>query len=220
MDKLLLATNNDGKVAEIKALLERTGLSLITPADIGLAIEVPEDGLTYADNAVKKAKAFSQASGYIALSDDSGLEVDALHGQPGLHSHRFSPIPDATDEERRKYLLDRLKAMPRPWSAHFHATVAVVLPSGKSHITFGQCDGEIIPDERGSNGFGYDPIFFIPEIGLTMAELEMDEKNRLSHRAIAIQNAIPILIDIFGLEGGQPSGSTFPDNTGSLPKKP
>ncbi|MGD0876982.1 MAG: RdgB/HAM1 family non-canonical purine NTP pyrophosphatase [Anaerolineales bacterium] len=198
MNKLLLATNNKGKVAEIKALLDRTGLSLITPADIGLAIEVNEDGLTYAENATKKAKAFSQASGYIALSDDSGLEVDALHGQPGLHSHRFCPIPDATDADRRNYLLDRLKAMPRPWLAHFHATVAVVLPSGKSHITSGQCDGEIIPKEHGSNGFGYDPIFFIPEIGRTMAELEMDEKNRLSHRAMAIQNAIPFLREIFG----------------------
>ena len=119
--------------------------------------------------------------------------MDALDGQPGLHSHRFCPIPDATDADRRKYLLEKLKEMPRPWTAHFHATVAVVLPSGKSHITSGQCDGEIIPKERGSNGFGYDPIFFIPEIGRTMAELEMDEKNRLSHRALAIQNAIPFL---------------------------
>ncbi|MGD0751117.1 MAG: RdgB/HAM1 family non-canonical purine NTP pyrophosphatase [Anaerolineales bacterium] len=199
MNRLLLATNNKGKVAEIKALLDRTGLTLITPADIGLAIEVAEDGLTYAENANKKATAYSQASGYIALGDDSGLEVDALHGQPGLHSHRFCPIPDATDADRREFLLDKLKEAPRPWKAHFHATVAVVLPSGESCITNGQCDGEIIPEERGSNGFGYDPIFFIPEIGQTMAELEMEEKNRLSHRARAIQNAIPILKVIFGL---------------------
>ena len=93
MHKLLLATNNKGKVAEIKALLGSTGLSLLTPADLGLALEVPEDGLTYAENAAKKATAFSQASGLIALGDDSGLEVDALDGQPGLHSHRFSPMP-------------------------------------------------------------------------------------------------------------------------------
>jgi XTP/dITP diphosphohydrolase len=199
MYKLLLATNNKGKVAEMKALLDGTGLTLITPADIGLVIEVPEDGLTYAENATKKATVFSQASGYLALGDDSGLEVDALLGQPGIHSHRFCPIPDATDADRRKYLLDKLQEAPRPWTAHFHATVAVVLPSGKSHITSGYCDGEIIPEERGSNGFGYDPIFFIPEIGHTMAELEMDEKNRLSHRALAIQNAIPILKEIFGL---------------------
>jgi XTP/dITP diphosphohydrolase len=199
MHKLLLATNNKGKVAEIKALLGNLNLTLLTPADIGLALEVPEDGLTYAENASKKASAFSQASGLIALGDDSGLEVEALEGQPGLHSHRFSPKPDATDADRRIYLLEKLQGAPRPWTAHFHATVAVVLPSGGTQITNGKCDGEIIPEERGSNGFGYDPIFFIPGIGRTMAELGMDEKNRLSHRALAIQNAIPILIDIFNL---------------------
>lgn len=200
MHKLLLATNNKGKVAEIKALLGKTGLTLLTPADLGLALEVPEDGLTYTENASKKAAAFSQASGLVALGDDSGLEVDALDGQPGLHSHRFSPNPDATDADRRKYLLEKLQGVPRPWKAHFHATVAVVLPSGEVQITNGQCDGEIIPEERGSNGFGYDPIFFIPAIGHTMAELRMEEKNRLSHRALAIQNAIPILSVIFGFQ--------------------
>ena len=199
MYKLLLATNNKGKVAEIKALLGRTGLTLVTPADLGLTLEVPEDGLTYAENASKKATAFSQASGLLALGDDSGLEVDALSGRPGLHSHRFCPIPGATDADRRKYLLETLQEAPRPWTAHFRATVAVVLPSGEAHITSGQCDGKIIPEERGSNGFGYDSIFFIPGIGRTMAELEMDEKNRLSHRALAIQNAIPILKEIIGL---------------------
>jgi len=199
MQKLLLATNNKGKVAEIKALLGKTGLTLLTPAELGLVLEVPEDGLTYAENASKKAAAFSQASGLIALGDDSGLEVDALDGQPGLHSHRFSPNPGATDANRRKYLLEKLRGLPRPWTAHFHATVAVVLPSGEMQITTGQCNGVIIPEERGSNGFGYDPIFFIPEIGHTMAELGMDEKNRLSHRALAIQNAIPILKEIYGI---------------------
>ena len=199
MHKLLLATNNKGKIAEIKALLGGTGLTLLTPADLGLALEVPEDGLTYAENATKKARAFSQASGLPALGDDSGLEVDALRGQPGLHSHRFSPNPDATDADRRKYLLEKLQGASRPWTARFRATVAVVLPTGEMQLTSGQCDGEIIPEERGSNGFGYDPIFFIPGIGRTMAELEMDEKNRLSHRALAIQNAIPILKQMFGI---------------------
>ena len=199
MHKLLLATNNIGKVAEIKALLGKTGLTLFTPAELGLALEVPEDGLTYAENATKKATAFSQASGMVALGDDSGLEVDALGGQPGLHSHRFCPIPDATDADRRNYLLEKLQGAPRPWTAHFHATVAVISPSGEAQVTTGRCDGEIIPEERGSNGFGYDPIFFIPGIGRSMAELEMKEKNRLSHRALAIQNAIPILYKIFGL---------------------
>jgi XTP/dITP diphosphohydrolase len=197
MHRLLLATNNKGKVAEIKALLGDLGLPLLIPADLGLVLEVPEDGLTYAENASKKAAAFARASGIIALGDDSGLEVDALDGQPGLHSHRFSPLPDATDADRRKYLLEQLHGLPRPWTARFRATVAVALPSGEIQVTSGRCKGEIIPEERGSNGFGYDPIFFIPGIGLTMAELEMDEKNTLSHRALAIQNAIPILKELF-----------------------
>jgi XTP/dITP diphosphohydrolase len=198
MQRLLIATNNKGKVAEIKALLESLGLSLLTPAELGLRLEIPEDGLTYAENASKKALAFSKASGMIALGDDSGLEVDALGGQPGLHSHRFSPQPDATDADRRKYLLKKLHGYHRPWTARFRATVAVALPSGKVYLAAGQCEGEIIPEELGTNGFGYDPIFFIPELGRTMAELEMHEKNRLSHRARAVQNAIPIIKEVLG----------------------
>ena len=198
MRNLLIATNNKGKVDEIKALLDSLGLVLITPADLGLTLEVIEDGQTYAENAGKKATAYAQASGMIALGDDSGLEVDALGGQPGLHSHRFCPIPNATDADRRNYLLERLGDHQRPWTARFRATVAIALPSGMVKLTSGQCEGEIVPDERGANGFGYDPIFFIPEIGHTMAELDMKEKNRLSHRARAIQNAIPILKEFLG----------------------
>jgi XTP/dITP diphosphohydrolase len=198
MNSLLLATNNKGKVAEIKALLEGTGITLLTPADLGLVLEIPEDGRTYAENASKKARAFSHASGMVALSDDSGLEVDALDGQPGMHSHRFSPLPDASDADRRKYLLEKLQGFPPPWKARFRATVAVAMPSGEVRLATGQCEGEIIPEERGTNGFGYDPIFFIPELGRTMAELEMEAKNRLSHRARAVQNSIPILREMFG----------------------
>lgn len=199
MRSILIATNNAGKAEEIKALLAGLGLALFTLADLGMVLEVAEDGQTYAENAAKKAAAFAQTSGMIALGDDSGLEVDALGGEPGLHSHRFCPIPNANDADRRKYLLERLCDKPRPWTAHFRATVAIALPSGEVQLATGQCDGEIIPDESGTNGFGYDPIFFIPDLGHTMAELEMNEKNRLSHRARAIQNAIPILKDVFGL---------------------
>jgi XTP/dITP diphosphohydrolase len=197
MQPLLIATNNKGKLAEIKALLDIMGLTLLTPAELGLVFEVPEDGQTYAENASKKALAFSQASGMIAMGDDSGLEVDALGGQPGLHSHRFSPLPDATDADRRKYLLEKLQGLRLPWTARFRATVAIASPAGEVKLATGQCEGEIIPKERGMNGFGYDPIFFIPELGRTMAELDMVEKNRLSHRGRAVQNAIPILKDLF-----------------------
>jgi XTP/dITP diphosphohydrolase len=199
MPDLLIATNNKGKVAEIKALLVSLDLALHTPSDLGLRLEVTEDGQTYAKNATLKALAFAQAGGMVALGDDSGLEVDALNGQPGLHSHRFCPIPDATDADRRAYLLERLRGKPHPWTARFRATVAIATPEGAVKLATGQCEGEIIPEERGSNGFGYDPIFFIPELEYTMAELSMDEKNRLSHRARAVQNAIPILKEIFGL---------------------
>jgi XTP/dITP diphosphohydrolase len=198
MLNLLIATNNKGKVAEIKALLGSMGLTLLTPTELGLVLEIPEDGNTYAENASKKALAFSQASGMMALGDDSGLEVDVLGGRPGLHSHRFCPLPDATDADRRRYLLEKLQGHQRPWTARFRATVAVALPSGEVELATGQCEGEIIPKERGSNGFGYDPIFFIPGLGCTMAELEMNEKNRLSHRARAVQNAIPIIMHMLG----------------------
>ena len=199
MPSLLLATNNKGKVAEIKALLAELDLNLLTPSDVGLSLEVPEDGQSYAENASKKAVAFARVSRMPALGDDSGLEVDALQGQPGLHSHRFCPIPNASDADRRKYLLEQLADKPRPWTATFRATVALVSTSGNVKLATGQCIGEIIPEEQGNNGFGYDPIFFIPEIGHSMAELDLHEKNGLSHRGRAVQNAIPFLKEIFGI---------------------
>jgi len=200
MRSLLIATTNPGKIAEMKDLLTDLGVKLLTPADLGITLEVEEDGRTYAENAAKKALAFARAAERIALGDDSGLEVDALGGQPGLHSHRFCPIPNATDADRRSYLLERLGDNPRPWTARFRATVAVATPAGDVQLVTGQCEGEIIPKERGHNGFGYDPIFFIPERGQTMAELEMDEKNRLSHRAGAVRNALPILKTLFEIK--------------------
>jgi XTP/dITP diphosphohydrolase len=199
MRDLLIATNNHGKIKEIKALLDSLDVILITPEDLGLVLEVSEDGLTYAENATKKAQAFAQASKMVAIGDDSGLEVDALGGLPGLHSHRFNPLLNASDADRRNYLIERLEGKPRPWMARFRATIAVASPSGEVRLASGQCDGEIIPEERGSNGFGYDPIFYIHEVGHTMAELEMEVKNRLSHRARAVQNAIPIIKEMLAL---------------------
>jgi XTP/dITP diphosphohydrolase len=193
MNKLLIATNNKGKVQELQDLLKSTGIELVTPADINLELEVEEDGATYAENATKKAAAFAHASGLISLADDSGLEVDALDGAPGLYSARYHPKPGAKDSDRRAYMLENLKNKPRPWTAHFHATIAISIPEKDVHIAEGNCYGEIIPQERGTGGFGYDPIFLLPELNKTMAELEMEEKNRLSHRARAVMNAIPIL---------------------------
>jgi XTP/dITP diphosphohydrolase len=206
MNKLLIATNNKGKVKEFQELLKDLDVELVTPADINLNLEVEEDGKTYVENAVKKAIAFAQASGLISLADDSGLEVDALDGAPGLYSARYGSLPQfsekmggarggqgRTDADRRAYMLENLKDKPRPWTAHFHATIAIAVPGNEVQTVDGDCYGEIIPEERGTGGFGYDPIFFFPELGKTMAELEMDEKNRLSHRAKAVMNTIPVL---------------------------
>jgi XTP/dITP diphosphohydrolase len=200
MPKLLIATENKGKMKELHELLDDLGIELVTPSAIGLNLSVEETGNTYAENASLKALAYAQASGLIALADDSGLEVDALDGKPGLYSARYSPLPNATDAIRRALLLENLKGKPQPWQAHFHATVAIAPGDGSVRFAEGNCYGEIIPDERGNNGFGYDPIFFIPEVNRTMAELPSDLKNRLSHRARAIHNAKPILQELFGLD--------------------
>ncbi len=202
MNKLLIATNNQGKVKELQDLLKDTGIELVTPAQINLDFEVIEDGRTYAENATKKALAFAAASGLISLADDSGLEVDMLGGAPGLYSARYgsSNGEKLSDKDRRAYLIQNLQDKPRPWTARFHATIAIAVPNGETHLTEGFCEGEIIPEERGTGGFGYDPIFLLSDLGKTMAELSMDEKNRLSHRARAVINAKGVLRKFFTQE--------------------
>jgi XTP/dITP diphosphohydrolase len=195
MKNLLLATNNIGKLREIQSVLEVLEIPLLTPTDIGLQLEVVEDGRTYAENAARKALAFARSSNMLSLADDSGLEVDALNGAPGLHSARFSSKPGATDTDRRALLLQYLQPHVRPWRARFHCTVALASPDGRVDFAEGNCYGEIVPVERGYNGFGYDPIFLVVERGLTMAELSMEEKNLLSHRARALRAAIPLILN-------------------------
>ncbi len=216
---LLLATNNKDKIIELQDLLKDLNLQLLTPADINLDLDVVENGLTYAENASKKAIAFAQASGLVSLADDSGLEVDALNGEPGLYSARYGSTDGnkLTYAERRALLIKNLTPFPRPWTARFKATIAIAVPAyvtlnevkglllDKAETTLrslrelrvthmeGSCEGEIIPEERGTGGFGYDPIFLFPELGKTMSELSMDEKNRLSHRAKAVMKAKKIL---------------------------
>jgi XTP/dITP diphosphohydrolase len=219
--RLLIATNNKDKIEELQDLLTDLNIQLVTPADLNLKLDVVEDGLTYAENASKKAIAFAQASGLVSLADDSGLEVDALNGEPGLYSARYGSVDRVklSDAERRKILIGKLIPFPRPWTARFKATIAIAIPkhvtlspegakglfqseetlrsqqSGSLRVTHveGICEGEIIPEERGAGGFGYDPIFLFPELGKTMAELSMDEKNRLSHRAKAVIQAKNLL---------------------------
>jgi XTP/dITP diphosphohydrolase len=196
MSKLLLASNNPGKLREMHALLQGLPVEIVTPAGLGIDMDVQETGNTYAENATRKALVFARESGLVSLGDDSGLEVEALGGAPGVFSRRFSPNPDATDADRRKHLLEHMQGHPRPWRAKFHCTVALATPQGDVHTFEGECPGEIISEERGQNGFGYDPIFLFPESGRTMAELNMEEKNKVSHRANAVRAAIPVLLTL------------------------
>ncbi len=195
---LIIASENRGKLTEFQSLLSGLPIKLVSPGEIGLQLDVVEEGHSYAENAALKALAFMSASGMTALADDTGLEVDALDGRPGLYSHRITPWPDSTDSDRRAYLLGLLKHKLHPWSAHFHCTIAIAVPGEQIAYADGDCPGEIIPQERGSFGFGYDPIFYLPEIQLTMAELNELQKNQISHRGRAIQAVMPILRTIFG----------------------
>lgn len=199
MNRLLIATNNQGKIKELQELLTGMDVELVMPSQINLDLDVVEDGNTYAGNATKKAIAFAQAGGLISLADDSGLEVDALNGAPGLYSARYGSSSGGklSDEDRRKYLISKLQNKPRPWTARFRALIAIAVPNGDVQLSEGVCEGEVIPEERGSGGFGYDPIFLLPELGKTMAELTMDEKNRLSHRARAVLKARAVLNALF-----------------------
>jgi len=145
MLEILVATANRGKLHEIQSLLADLPLRLLILADLGLSLEVAETGDTYAVNAALKATAFARLAGMLTLADDSGLEVDALGGLPGVRSARFSPLPGANDTDRRSYLLEQLGGKPRPWTAHFHCTVALVETDGEIAYFEGDCPGEIIP---------------------------------------------------------------------------
>ena len=164
MMKLLLATNNQGKLAELKSLLSGFNLELLTPADLDLDLEVEERGLSYMENAVLKAAIFADAAKVWTLADDTGLEVEALGGAPGLYSARYAPQPGATDKDRRQHLLKELEATPQPWKAAFQCVVAMVGPEGSPIITKGTCPGKIVSKERGEGGFGYDKIFELDEV--------------------------------------------------------
>ena len=192
MQKLLLGTRNLGKQDELFALLSGQNLEVVTPQHLGLTIRVEETGASYGENASLKAVAYATQSGLWTLSDDSGLEVEALDGAPGLRSARLAG-EGKSDSDRRRLLLEMLKFHERPWEAHFRATVALAEPSGEVELAEGHCAGEIIDEERGTGGFGYDPIFMVHETGKTMAELEMREKNQLSHRARALEGIRSLL---------------------------
>jgi len=187
---LLLATNNPHKVEEFRSIFFPFDVILQTPDELGLFNDVEESGNTYFENARLKAEAYWQDGESQVLADDSGLEVEALNGAPGIHSHRFLPDPNATSHDRCLYLLQRLQDFPRPWRAAFHCEVVVLTYQGAILTSHGVCKGEIIPEFRGENGFGYDPIFLVDGTNQTMAELDPDTKNILSHRGKAVLGMI------------------------------
>ncbi|MCD6356933.1 MAG: RdgB/HAM1 family non-canonical purine NTP pyrophosphatase [Anaerolineaceae bacterium] len=190
---ILIATTNKGKLGELLSLFASENITLLSPQNLSLSLKVKETGSSYKENACLKATAFCKASGLPALADDSGLEVDALNGAPGLYSARFSPKPNATDADRRALLLKKLSSFPQPWAAHFTCTMALAMPDGNVYTSNGLCHGKIIDAERGTFGFGYDPIFFCEDAQRTMAELQMKEKNRISHRARAAAGIRPFI---------------------------
>jgi XTP/dITP diphosphohydrolase len=189
MPKLLLATNNPGKVLEYRSLLKGLRFELVIPAQQGLRLEVEEAESSFEENARLKALTFARASGLLTLADDSGLEVDALNGEPGVRSHRYAG-DKATDPERVEYLLSRLKNVPvEERTAHFRCVIAIAWPDGRVEYCSGRCDGIIALAPRGNEGFGYDPVFYFPQLKRTMAELPMELKNRVSHRSMAAREA-------------------------------
>lgn len=191
--KLLIATHNRGKLVEYQHMFGNLPLELVTLNDVGIYKDVEETGTTFAENARLKATTYAQQSGLLTLADDSGLEVDALGGEPGVYSKRYAG-EGKSDAERVVFLLDKLRDVPQgKRSARFRCAIAIASPDGKLHETDGTCEGEIIFAPRGSNGFGYDPIFFFPPRDMTMAQLSPEEKNRVSHRAQASVHAKTIL---------------------------
>jgi len=193
MSKLLLATNNQAKVHEYRSLLQKLPFELVTPAEQGITTVVDEVGESLEENARLKATLLATESQLLALADDSGLEVDALDGKPGRLSARYAG-EGASDRDRVNYLLSQLKSVPwekRP--ACFRCVIAVATPSGEVELCSGECRGIITFEPRGEQGFGYDPVFYLPELGKTMAELPLEIKNQLSHRGQAARKVYQVL---------------------------
>jgi XTP/dITP diphosphohydrolase len=193
MTRLCVATTNRGKQHELAVLLAAWPGTLVTPQDIGLDLDVEETGTSFAENAALKAIAFAQAANMPALADDSGLEVDALDGAPGIYTARYAGI-GASDEDRIQKLLGELRDVP--WAkrtARFRCAVALARPDGSVEIAEGTCEGIVAYEPRGDNGFGYDPVFYVPAYERTFAELPSEVKNTHSHRARALQAARPLL---------------------------
>lgn len=184
--KLVLASKNAHKLLEMQAILGKFDVEVVLQSDLGIDIDVEETGLTFEENSELKARAVMEASGMASIADDSGLEVDALDGQPGVYSHRFGN--KNSDEERNCYLLDLMKDVPDEMrTARFVSVITCLFPDGKKIVARGTCEGLILHEQRGQGGFGYDPLFYVPGEKMTFAELSGEKKNAISHRGNALE---------------------------------
>ena len=185
--QIIFATKNSGKVREVKMILEDMEADVFTMAEAGIDIEVEEDGETFEENAILKAEAIMQESDCLVLADDSGLEIDYLGGDPGVHSARFMGY-DTPYEEKNAKILQMLEGVPEEKrTARFVSVIAAAFPDGRTVTVRGTVEGFIGYEQKGTNGFGYDPIFYIPELGKYSAELSLAEKNEISHRGKALR---------------------------------
>ncbi|NLO35903.1 MAG: RdgB/HAM1 family non-canonical purine NTP pyrophosphatase [Clostridiaceae bacterium] len=193
--RLIIATDNAGKLSEFCQILPDPPWQAVSMRQAGFTGQITEDGADYLENALIKARSVHRVTGGLVLADDSGLSIDVLDGAPGLHSARFAG-ETAGYPEKIARLHQWLQPYPAPsWTAHFICALAAVFPDGSAETVLRQVDGRIAPEPHGEGGFGYDPIFFLPERGLTMAELPEDEKNRISHRGMALRALAQLLLD-------------------------
>ena len=193
MNVLVLATRNNGKLTELRRLLENTGIKLVGMMDLPALPDVVEDGDTFAANARKKAETIAGLTGLPCLADDSGLSVEALDGRPGVQSARFAGM-GASDADNNEKLLRSLAHTPESRrQAAFHCVMALAEPGKPTRLFKGQVDGRILVSPQGEGGFGYDPLFYLPEQGCTMAQLPLDAKNRISHRGRALRQVLVFL---------------------------
>ncbi len=201
MTRLLIATNNPGKLREYKEILAGLPLELVSPADLSLQLDPEETGDTFEANAVIKAQAFARAGGALTLADDSGLEIDALNGEPGVYSARYGNTAKADHQQRYRLVLEKMADIPREKrTARFKCVVALASGSRVVGTAEGAVEGYITFAPKGTGGFGYDPIFFVPRFDRTMAELTAAEKNSISHRSRAARAAMPLLEQIYRQE--------------------
>ncbi|MDK2823351.1 MAG: XTP/dITP diphosphohydrolase [Clostridia bacterium] len=199
-NKLVIATRNIGKLNEFKKLLNPLNIEVLSLADFPQIGEINENGETFEENALIKAREVTKNAGIISLADDSGLEVDYLQGLPGVISARFAGEP-SDDQKNNQKLLKLLTGVPLDKrTARFKCVIAIVKPDGSEFTVEGSCEGFILEEEKGSSGFGYDPLFYVPEYAKTFAQLELEVKNKISHRGKATQKAIKILTKIFNAE--------------------